>query len=199
MLLFDEKIDDLLPFDGTVIYYPGVLTQTVADDYFDRLSKNIAWKNDESVIMGRRIITKRMVAWYGDLPFSYAYSGTTKKALKWTAELSEIRKLAEEITGAKFNSCLLNLYHNGGEGLGWHSDNESTLVANATIASFSLGAEREFWFRHRKSKQKIAITLTNGSLLAMSGTTQTHWAHSLPKSAKVKKARINLTFRRMVD
>jgi alkylated DNA repair dioxygenase AlkB len=197
MLLFDEKINNLMPFDGTVTYYPGVLTQAEAYDFFDRLLNTIEWKNDETVIMGRRIVTKRMVAWYGDSPFSYTYSGTTKEALEWTAELLELRTLAEEITGAKFNSCLLNLYHNGDEGLGWHSDNEDTLVPNATIASFSLGAARQFSFRHRKSKHTISLTLANGSLLAMKGPTQSHWVHSLPKSVKVTEPRINLTFRTM--
>lgn len=197
--MFDEKIDNLLPYDGTATYYPGALAQTEAYDYFDRLLNTIEWKNDEAVIMGRRIVTKRMVAWYGDSPFSYTYSGTTKAALKWTTELLELRNLAEKITGAKFNSCLLNLYHSGGEGLGWHSDNEDSLVPNATIASFSLGAAREFRFRHRKTKQTISIALANGSLLAMNGPTQTHWVHSLPKSVKTTEPRINLTFRIMAD
>lgn len=194
-----EKIDNLLPYDGVVIYYPRVLRQAEAYDYFDRFLNTIEWKNDENVVYSRRIVTKRKVAWYGDSDYSYTYSGTTKEALRWTDELLALKRLAEETTDAKFNSCLLNLYHNGEEGLGWHSDNEDSLVPNAAIASFSLGAERRFDFLHKKTKQKVSIMLENGSLLAMKGVTQTHWLHSLPKSRTVLEPRINLTFRRMAD
>ena len=200
MLLFQQNIiENLLPCDGIAVYYPSVLNRTEAENYFDRLFASIKWKNDEAVVMGRHIVTKRKVAWYGDSDYSYTYSGTMKQALPWTAELLTLRQLAEKITDAKFNSCLLNLYHNGDEGVGWHSDNEESLVKNATIASYSLGAERVFRFKHKKTKQNISIILENGSLLAMSGPTQACWLHSLPKSANVTEPRINLTFRLMVE
>ena len=200
MLLFQqERIENLLPCDGIVTYCPQVLSQSEADDYFSSLFTSIEWKNDETVVMGRRIVTKRKVAWYGDSDYAYTYSGTTKQALPWTAELLKLKDLAEKITGARFNSCLLNLYHNGEEGLGWHSDNEDSLVKEATIASYSLGAARKFVFKHRKTKENISIMLENGSLLAMSGTTQANWLHSLPRSVLVTEPRINLTFRLMVE
>jgi alkylated DNA repair dioxygenase AlkB len=200
MRLFSaEIIENVLPCDGIVSYYPEVLNVDEASEYFDRLWQNIEWQPDEVVIAGKRILTKRKVAWYGDKQFEYAYSGSMKKALEWTDELLALRELAGKIAGASFNSCLLNLYHDGTEGVGWHSDNEDELVKNGTIASFSLGAERKFMLKHRKTKETISILLEHGSLLAMKGETQTQWLHSLPKSATVKEARINLTFRRIRD
>jgi alkylated DNA repair dioxygenase AlkB len=196
-LFTEEKIENVLPYDGIAEYYSSVLNGDEERRFFDALFKTIDWKPDEVVIAGKSILTKRLVAWYGDSPYSYTYSGTTKQALAWTDELLELRERANSLTGEVFNSCLLNLYHDGTEGVGWHSDNEDCFIKNATIASFSLGTERRFLLRHRKSKETITIPLEPGSLLAMKGETQTHWIHSLPRSAKVTEPRINLTFRWM--
>ncbi|MEP6849510.1 MAG: alpha-ketoglutarate-dependent dioxygenase AlkB [Acidobacteriota bacterium] len=198
-LFASERVENLLPYDGLVTYYGIVLDAPASDLHFERLFKTIDWRPDELVIAGRRIVTKRKIAWFGDAAFSYIYSGTTKEAKEWTEELLELREIVERITSAKYNSCLLNLYHNGEEGLSWHSDNEDTLVRNGTIASLSLGAERKFVFKHRKTKERVPIPLEHGSLLAMKGETQKHWAHSLPKSVKVTRPRISLTFRMMQE
>ena len=198
MTLFnDDKIDNLLPYDGTVVYHGKTMAEKDATQYFNKLYKSIEWKNDEAVIFGKHFITKRKVAWYGDLNYIYNYSNTTKQALPWTEELSQLKKIVEELTGVAFNSCLLNLYHNGDEGMAWHSDDEKTLAKNTAIASFSFGAERKFSFRHKKTKETTSLLLENGSLLVMKDATQTNWLHSLPKSKKVTAARINLTFRTM--
>jgi len=198
-LFTEEKIENLLPYDGIAEYSGSVLNGDGERRFFDALFKTIDWKPDEVVIAGKRILTKRLVAWYGERPYSYTYSGTTKQALAWTDELLELRTRANSLTGDKFNSCLLNLYHDGSEGVGWHSDNEDCFIRNATIASFSLGAERRFLLKHRRSKETITVQLESGSLLAMKGETQTHWIHSLPKSVTVTEPRINLTFRMMRD
>jgi alkylated DNA repair dioxygenase AlkB len=184
--------------DGEVIYYGKVIETQKADDYLEALLNSIEWKNDEAIIFGRHIITKRKAAWYGDDGYSYTYSGTTKYALKWTRELLALKKLVEELTGEQFNSCLLNLYHNGNEGMAWHSDDEKSLGKDSTIASLSFGAERKFSLKHRVSKETHSVLLENGSLLVMRGATQTHWLHSLPKSKKITQPRVNLTFRRMI-
>jgi alkylated DNA repair dioxygenase AlkB len=128
----------------------------------------------------------------------YTYSNTTKQALAWTKELSCLKQIAEELAGTKFNSCLLNLYHNGDEGMGWHSDDEESLGKNNTIASLSLGAERKFLFKHKQTKQTVSLVLEHGSLLIMKDSTQANWSHSLPKSKNVTQPRINLTFRTIV-
>ena len=89
----------------------------------------------------------------------------------------------------------MNLYHDGSEGMAWHSDGEKDLKKNGAIASLSLGAERKFSFKHKKSKENISLFLPNGSLLIMKGSTQTYWLHRLPPTKKIHSPRINLTFR----
>lgn len=189
---------EIINNDGLVIYYGKVIDNDKAEQYLQSLLNTIEWKNDEAIIFGRHIITKRKVAWYGDDGYSYKYSGTTKQALTWTPELLEIKKLTEQLTGELFNSCLLNLYHDGNEGMAWHSDDERSLGKDSTIASLSFGAERKFSLKHRITKESHSVMLENGSLLIMKGATQTNWLHSLPKSKKITAPRVNLTFRRMV-
>jgi alkylated DNA repair dioxygenase AlkB len=82
--------------------------------------------------------------------------------------------------------------------MAYHSDNEKTLGKNNTIASLSLGAERNFLFKHKITKQTVSVFLEKASLLVMKGTTQTNWLHRLPKTTKVKTPRINLTFRTII-
>ncbi len=198
MELFDNLYDDnrnILPYDGTVNYYGKILDQMQSNHYFDRLMASIEWVNDRAIIFGNEIITKRKVAWYGEQAFEYSYSNTTKRALPWTKELLELKALAELKTGETYNSCLLNLYHNGDEGMAWHSDGEKDLKKNGAIASLSFGAERKFAFKHKTTKEKIELVLGNGSLLVMKGFTQTHWLHRLPPTKKIFKPRVNLTFR----
>ncbi len=193
-----EKITDLLPEDGIAEYYGPVMAVQEAITCFERLMKEVDWKHDEAVIFGKHYITKRKVAWYGDKDFNYTYSNKTRKALPWTNSLVELKSGIEKITGAKFNSCLLNLYHDGDEGMAWHSDDEKTLAKDGVIASVSFGAERKFSFRHKKTKESVSLILENGSLLVMRGSTQANWLHRLPKSKKIFGPRINLTFRIMI-
>lgn len=194
----DEKIN-LLPRDGTVNYYGKLMSLKEADYYLDCLLNKIEWKNDEAIMFGKRIITKRKVAWHGEKPFKYTYSKTTKLALPWTKELLELKGIAEEKTGEQFNSCLLNLYHNGEEGMAWHSDAEKDLKKNGAIGSLSFGAERKFSFRHKETKETISIILKQGSLLVMKDTTQSNWLHRLPLTKLVTKPRVNLTFRTIMQ
>ena len=189
---------NILPKDGAVNYYGTIFTLEEAEHYTNKLLTDIDWKNDQSFIYGKLITTKRKVGWYGDEAFDYTYSKTTKKALSWTEELQEIKNITEEKTGEQYNSCLLNLYHNGDEGMGWHSDAEKELKKDGAIASLSFGAERKFLFRHKQSKNTISVMLENGSLLLMHGTTQTHWLHRMPPTKKVTTPRINLTFRTII-
>ena len=181
--------------DGIAIYTDSLIPAEKSEFFLLQLSKNIQWKNDESVIFGKHYITRRKTAWYGDRPFNYTYSKIKRTALPWTKKLLEIKHIVENNESTKFNSCLLNFYHDGDDGMGWHSDNEKELKKNGVIASISLGAERKFSFRHKKNKEKIDLILGNGSLLVMKNQIQTHWMHQLPKSRKIKEPRINLTFR----
>lgn len=185
--------------DGEVHYYGKIITQPQANNYLNALLNNIEWRNDEAIIMGKKIITARKVAWYGEKPFAYTYSKTTKYALPFTPELIALKKLIEAKTGEQFNSCLLNLYHNGSEGMAWHSDAEKDLKKNGAIASLSLGAERKFALKHKQTNQTVSVLLAHGSLLVIKGTTQTHWLHRLPPTTKINTARVNLTFRNIVN
>lgn len=198
MDLFEQlegTLRNLLPYNGTVHYYGPVMSLYESDHYYKALLSNIEWRNDEAVIFGKKIITKRKVAWHGDNPFPYTYSNTTKTALPWTKELLVLKALVEKESGETYNSCLLNLYHDGSEGMAWHSDAELDLKKNGAIGSLSLGAVRKFAFKHKKSKDNISQVLQHGSLLVMKGETQTHWLHRLPPTKVVSTPRINLTFR----
>ena len=189
---------NILPFDGETILHGVVFDGAEAARLMDVLRKETPWKHDEAVMFGKHIVTARKVAWYGDQHYDYTYSGKTRTALSWTPELLAIRKRVESLTGASYNSCLLNLYHDGSQGMGWHHDDEKGLGTNSNIASVSFGAARRFDFRHKSSGEKVSVILESGSLLEMRGRTQSCWQHQLPKSAKVREPRVNLTFRRMI-
>ncbi len=186
---------NFLPYDGTVNCYGYLLHTEEAAFYFDHLLHHIEWKNDEAVIFGKRVITKRKVAWYGSKPFQYTYSNVTKLALPWTPELLALKDRIEKTTGETYNSCLLNLYHDGSEGMAWHSDGEKDLKKNGAIASLSLGATRKFMFKHKTTQEKVTFILESGHLLVMKDETQTFWIHRLPPTKVVHHPRINLTFR----
>ena len=200
MDLFDQangEPHNLLPFDGRVLYYGRVVSSHKADRYLYDLLENIAWKHDEVVIHGKRIVTRRKVAWHCDRAFAYTYSNSTRYASPWNDTLLALKAIVEQQTGYCYNACLLNLYHSGEEGMAWHSDDEVELVPQGAIASLSFGAERKFSFRHKASRQTTSVILEHGSVLVMAGATQTYWQHSLPASRQVRQPRINLTFRCM--
>ena len=202
MNLFESSLDgsiNLLPFDGTVNYYGVILKSNEAKFYYTTLLDSIEWKNDEAIIFGKKYITKRKFAWYGDRPYQYAYSNITKNALPWTKELLQLKNIVEKESGEQYNSCLLNLYHNGEEGMAWHSDAEKDLKKNGAIGSLSFGAERKFSFKHKENKETVSVLLENGSLLVMKDQTQSFWLHRLPPTKKIFQPRINLTFRTIIE
>ncbi len=196
--LFDFEPINILPFDGEAVYFGQIFEYKKIQNYLTKLMENIQWANDEVFLFGKKIITARKVAWYGENNLEYVYSNAKKIALPFTPILLEIKAKIEEITNETYNSCLLNLYHNGSESMGWHADNETTIEKNSSIASISFGAERKFCFKHKSKNERIEMVLENGSLLLMKGQTQSHWLHALPASKKILTPRINLTFRKMV-
>lgn len=196
--LIEEPLN-ILPVDGEVNYYGEIMPLSDSDYYYKRLLNGIAWRCDQAMVFGKIIETKRKIAWYADTvdgkPYSYTYSGVTKQSLPFTEELYVLKQLVEQYTSEHYNSCLINLYHTGEEGMAWHSDGEKDLKENGAIASLSFGAERKFAFKHKQSKEVISLQLKAGSLLVMKGITQKHWLHRLPPTKKVFEPRINLTFR----
>ena len=196
-LFWDRREENLLPRDGVVNYFGPIFEGAEERRIFDGLIDDVPWESDEVVMFGKRIVTSRKVAWFGDERFAYKYSGSEKVALPWSPLLKELKEKVEALSGEVFNSCLLNLYHDGSEGMGWHSDDESSIVRDSAIASLSLGVARKFSFKHRETKEAVSLLLERGSLLVMKGETQRFWVHALPKTKKVSEPRINLTFRRM--
>jgi alkylated DNA repair dioxygenase AlkB len=198
MDLFEQALVEpinILPQEGEVHYYGEVMPLAESNFYLNALLTEIDWRCDQAVIFGKHIETKRKVAWYADKPFTYTYSNITKCALPWTKNLQVLKTIVEQKTGETYNSCLLNLYHNGSEGMAWHSDGEKDLKKKGAIASLSFGAVRKFAFKHKQTKELIALELKAGSLIVMKGDTQQYWLHRLPPTKKVQDARVNLTFR----
>lgn len=191
---------NLLPFDGESFFYEHFLPEKEADHYFRLLQENIEWKQEAIVMFGRKVMEPRLTALYGDAGKSYRYSGITMQPLQWTHELQTIKQHTEAFCGLRFSTALLNYYRNGLDSMGWHRDNEKELGINPVIASVSLGAARVFQLRHYEDKKNTrSVLLTHGSLLLMKGTTQHHWYHQLPKTKVSAGARINITFRQILD
>jgi len=191
----DQGIEIELP-DGEARLWPAAFDRAEAQRAFDDLRLAIAWHQEEILIFGERRPVPRLVAWHGDPGARYTYSGTVHEPLPWTPVLERIRDRVHRLTGAHFNSVLLNLYRDGRDGMGWHSDDEPELGPDPVIASVSLGDSRRFCLRHRRRKdRKLDLSLGHGSLLLMAGTTQHHWVHAVPKTSRPVGERINLTFR----
>lgn len=193
-----ESNGNILPFDGEVIDFGQWLSPQQAHDYFQYFLTQLPWQHDQAKLYGKHYITARQVAWYGNTEYDYRYSGVQRKALMWDAQLLKLKQRLEAELAEPFNSCLANLYHNGTQGMAWHSDADVSLAAETVIASLSLGASRRFLFRHIHTKQQVEIHLQSGQLLVMRGVCQQHWVHSLPKAMRVTEPRINLTFRQFI-
>jgi alkylated DNA repair dioxygenase AlkB len=181
--------------DGLVTYDPYFLEPAIADDLFERLMQMVAWKQDEIRMYGRTIPVPRLTAWYGEPDASYTYSGIQNIPNAWIDPISVLRSRIEDATHVGFNSVLLNLYRNGRDSLSWHADDEPELGTQPVIASVSLGVTRTFQLQHRVDGEAISLALEHGSLLLMSGLTQSFWKHQIPKERGVSGERINLTFR----
>ena len=186
--------------DGECYLVEHFLEKSAADQFFEDIRQNATWHQPRLNLFGKAVDSPRLAAWYGDPEAVYAYSGLVNRPLPWFDALGRLRSRVEDCSGARFNSVLINLYRNGDDAMGWHSDNESQLAPGAAIASVSLGATRRFVMRHRRRKNLpgVKIPLHHGSLLVMGGETQRHWRHAVPRTAKPVGARINLTFR-LVD
>lgn len=176
------------------VYFPTFIPAHEASQLFDRLAETIPWEQKEITLYGKARPVPRQTCWFGDS--AYSYSGIINRPRPWTDELLLLRGLIEEKTAASYNSCLANLYRDGNDSVGWHSDNEVELGPTPTIASLSLGAPRVFKLRHVATGITFDYELLPGSLLIMYGSCQTDWLHAVPKRTRVAGPRINLTFRK---
>ena len=192
--------DNLLPCDGKVndldivIDYPSAL-------YYALLT-TLPWQSDIVTLFGKTHVTTRQIVWMGDSDASYQYSGHTRQAIAWTDSVFHVKHHVEQQLlkigiHANFNSCLLNYYPSGDDGMGYHADDEKELGNQPIIASLSLGATRKFVFKHKKTQDKIELYLESGQLIVMHGDTQKFWKHTITKTKTVSEGRISLTFRQM--
>lgn len=192
-LFSDAAPRELLPFDGSAVFHEWVLGERSHVDVLTTLVESLDWEQRHLVMFGREVAEPRLSAWYGDE--SYTYSGVTLEPRPLTRELHELRTICEQVSSTKFNSVLVNLYRNGDDSMGWHADDEPELGPTPVIASVSLGATRRFRLRHRRTREIVEHDLTGGSLLVMSGASQSAWMHAVPKQRRITEARVNLTFR----
>lgn len=197
--LFGAELSDvnLLPCDGIVNDHGLVLAPTEANALYERLLTQLPWRPDVAVVNGVATETARHALWYGDRPFRFIHSGIPRLAEPWPGDLlDDARRLAEDLAQARFDSCVLNLYHDGSEGMAWHSDSEAAYGPHTAIASLSLGTTRKFAFMHKRTRERRDMMLRHCQFIVMRGETQRHWLHAVAKTATATTPRISLTFRR---
>jgi alkylated DNA repair dioxygenase AlkB len=200
-LKLNKKNKQILSVDGQIFLNENFFAPKESEQIFNALLKEIEWRHDTIKHFGKEIPLPRLTAWYGDAGKVYTYSKIRMEPLDWTSELLKIKNRVEKISNCTFNSVLINQYRDGRDSVAWHSDDEKELGENPVIASVSFGATRQFMLKHktRKDIEPITIDLTSGSLLLMQGKTQECWLHQIPKTTKPVLARINLTFRTIID
>lgn len=196
MSLFDQSPIVLDLPGADVIYYPDFLQQDEAAQFYDIIEKETNWQQDDIKVFGKVYAQPRLTALFADNEKPYSYSNIIMYPSVFTSALSEIKKRIEAIACVSFTTCLLNLYRDGKDSNGWHSDDEKELGEKPTIASVSLGGSRVFKLRNKDDHSiKTQLTLEAGSLLLMKGETQHNWQHQIPKTVKTVEPRVNLTFR----
>jgi alkylated DNA repair dioxygenase AlkB len=186
--------------DADVAYLEHLPLVHPATQVMQRLIAEIDWRVEEVVMWGRRVPQPRLTAWYGDPGASYTYSGLQLAPLPWTPLLLDIKGHVGTAAGSSFNSVLLNYYRDHHDSIGFHSDDEPELGKQPVIASLSLGEERTFILKHKKSRaaKPVHLRLASGSLLVMRGDTQHCWRHGILKESRPCGPRINLTFRTII-
>lgn len=190
-----SQFERLVMPEAEVSLYSSVFSAAHHLRLFHTLQNTIPWQQHRVRVYGRELPAPRLSAWHGDPGAVYSYSGLQLQPLDWIPPLQEIKAIVEQHVGIAFNSVLLNLYRDGRDSVGWHSDAEPELGSNPVIASVSLGAVRRFVCQHKKTGQQYSLDPPPGSVLLMSGSTQHFWRHQLPKTRRVVGPRINLSFR----
>lgn len=214
-LFAPSPMDNLLPYDGQVNDLGVVIDgdKINDNDLYQLLLTELPWQADVVTLFGKTHITTRQIVWMGDNSISYRYSGHSRQALPWSDTVFHVKQLIEQRLSdigikVEFNSCLLNYYPSGADGMGYHADDEKELGQQPIIAALSLGATRKFVFKHKTVRHKtighkdqpvkVELPLQSGQLIVMHGDTQTHWKHTITKTKTVSEGRISLTFRCML-
>ncbi|CAE7457338.1 Alkbh2 [Symbiodinium natans] len=148
----------------------------------------------------------RKVIWYVSEDFAdvpYRYSGLEFPATVYPPFMREICKELCELCGIpegqKPNSCNVNVYDDGSQEVGWHSDDEvlfQGLACDTRILSLSLGSARDFSWRFQGTSEVLGtVPLGDGDVATMEGLFQKHYKHAVPATSQPCGKRINLTFR----
>ena len=195
--LFTEP-RELLPVDGSAILHEQFLHPNDADHAFRDLLETTPWESHDIIVFGQKHREPRLSTWHADEGVRYTYSNLERIPIGWTPVLQRLRESCERVSGATFNSVLVNLYRDGNDGVGWHADDERENGPQPVIASLSLGASRRFDFQHRVLKRVESVQLNAGDLIVMSGASQSHWVHRIAKTKRQVGPRINLTFRKVI-
>ncbi|WP_413110409.1 alpha-ketoglutarate-dependent dioxygenase AlkB family protein [Thaumasiovibrio sp. DFM-14] len=182
-----------LPLSEHIEWFPNWLDQQEAGTAFDTLRQQLPWQQYPIQLFGRTVLQPRLQVWMGEA--DYTYSGLKMSPVPWHALVLQYKQVLEQRFECPLNACLLNLYRDGHDYMGFHRDNEPELGGYPNIFSLSLGVERRFVFQHITTKETWTQWLTSGSLLYMKGACQRHWKHALPKALRVTEPRINLTYR----
>jgi alkylated DNA repair dioxygenase AlkB len=183
----------------SLMIWDHYLNQQEADYLFHTIMNYKSFERGTIKLFGKTHRKPRLESFHSIGNLSYSYSKNTLTTNPFTPELLEIKSRIEEVTGAEYNSVLINLYRHGKDSNGWHSDNEKELGMYPVIASLSLGAERRFRVSAReKEAKKLVFPMKHGDLLLMGAGFQENYSHSVPKDMKVHEPRINLTFRKIL-
>ena len=186
---------ELLASDGSAVLVPDFFSSSEADHHFKDLLAKTPWEEHSLSMFGKQVLEPRLSAWHAEPELPYTYSGQPRTPHPWNNTLTVVRRACETHVGHSFNGALVNLYRSGADAMGWHSDDEPINGINPVIASVSLGAERRFDFRHKRTREVVSAVLPHGSLLVMSGSCQTDWHHRIAKTTRKIEPRINITFR----
>ena len=183
---------------ASLVLYREALGSTDSTRALAELRTQLPWTQQRIRLYGKYLLQPRLSCWIGDPQARYTYSGTQFHPQPWPAALLSIKQRIEILSGHRFNSVLCNAYRDGRDSMGWHADDEPELGPQPAIASYSLGATRSFQMRPKQRPRPSppwSLELLHDDLLVMSGSTQQHWQHGIPKRRRVHEWRINLTFR----
>lgn len=200
-LFAPSPVDNLLPYEG-ILNDLGIVVEN-SHELYDILLSQLPWHADIVTLFGKTHVTTRQIVWMGGNNSSYHYSGHARQSIPWSETVFHVKQYVEQQLAnigivANFNSCLLNYYPSGSDGMGYHADDEKELGYQPIIAALSLGATRKFVFKHKKTQDKVELYLESGQLIVMHGDTQAYWKHTITKTKSVADGRISLTFRQML-
>lgn len=193
--LFGSQYEKLQMQDADVYLLQEWIKPEMSRKLLEHFKRELVWSQPEITLFGKRMKVPRLQAWYGEPDVGYSYSGLFMLPMPWEDKLLQLKRYCEQTCDVAFNSVLVNLYRDGQDSMGMHADDEPELGVEPVIASVSLGASRNFDFKHRQSGEKKRVVLQDGSLLIMRGRTQHFWQHGINKTKKPISERINFTFR----